>query len=240
MSDLLVKSLWIGPKLGVLHAECLQSFLTCGYSFELYCYDEIEGIPKGVVLKDASNMFSRDQIFSYKKGPGKGSFSAFSNVFRYALLNQLGGTWVDTDVFCLKPLELENTPYLFSTETTESEKDRITASCIIKTPPGAPIMKYCLERSLGVSRESLEWGQIGPRLLTEAVKVFKLENNLRPSWEFCSIGWDEVQLVTDSSSVWRPPQRAKAVHMNHEILRRAEQQNNFGIIDRMRSWIERA
>jgi hypothetical protein len=42
-------------------------------------------------------------VFFYgdRAGIGRGSVSAFSNLFRYYLLHQMGGWWVDADVVCL-------------------------------------------------------------------------------------------------------------------------------------------
>ena len=39
---------------------------------------------------------------------------------------------------------------------------------MIKAPPGSPLMQYCWEASQKVDRAELLWGQIGPRLMTEA------------------------------------------------------------------------
>ncbi|NDG27906.1 MAG: hypothetical protein EB120_12135, partial [Proteobacteria bacterium] len=97
MSATALQTLWVGSSLKPLHTAALKSFLKYHTRLELYCYDLIDAVPEGVVLKDAAEILPKENIFPYKKGPGKGSFSAFSNVFRYALLFKKGGMWIDTD-----------------------------------------------------------------------------------------------------------------------------------------------
>jgi len=65
-------------------------------------YKKVKGLPKRIVLKDAREILPWDRIFTYKKGRGKGSIAAFSNLFRYVLLFKKGGWWSYMDVVCLK------------------------------------------------------------------------------------------------------------------------------------------
>ena len=43
-------------------------------------------------------------MFSYTDGFARGSFSAFSNLFRFKMLFEKGGIWSDPDVLCLRSL----------------------------------------------------------------------------------------------------------------------------------------
>ena len=233
-----VQTLWIGPELKPLHQACLNSFLAKGHSVHLYCYQKVSGVPSGVIIKNGEDILPQNSIFAYQKGPGRGSFSAFSNVFRYALLFSRGGLWVDTDVFCLQPFLTEAHSYLFASETLSTEKERILASCIIQTPAGSPLMKYCLDESLATNHAALEWGEIGPQLLTRAVRKFQLEQFVQPSWKFCAIGWDEPEILWDPASPWKPPRRALGLHLNHEMLRRANKDFTLEIVSKLQKWIE--
>ena len=69
----------------------MRSFINHGHSFDLYTYDLKMTVPGGVRLKDASQILKKRDYFTYKTGPGKGSPSAFSNLFRYKLLYERGG-----------------------------------------------------------------------------------------------------------------------------------------------------
>src|SRR5690606_9502875 len=85
------KSFWLGNRLPLLQVLSLQSFIAHGHEYHLYVYDPIENAPEGVVLCDASKILPRQSVFTYQKGFGKGSYSAFSNLFRYKLLLEHGG-----------------------------------------------------------------------------------------------------------------------------------------------------
>ncbi|RBQ23404.1 hypothetical protein ALNOE001_09850 [Candidatus Methanobinarius endosymbioticus] len=49
----------------------------------LYTYKDFENIPEKVKIKDANNILDESEIFQYKKGFNKESYSGFANWFRY-------------------------------------------------------------------------------------------------------------------------------------------------------------
>ena len=98
----IIQSLWIGNELSNIEKLCINSYIKNGHTFHLYTYDEIKNVPKECVIKDAQEILPKDDIFAYNSGLGKGSFSAFSNYFRYKLLELKGNWWTDTDIVCLK------------------------------------------------------------------------------------------------------------------------------------------
>ena len=102
-----VKSLWLGSALTNLERMCINSFIKNGHEFHLYTYNNILGVPLGAVIKDANEIIDAKEIFCYRDPQHNGSFSAFSNWFRYKMLYELGGYWVDMDMTCLKPFDFE-------------------------------------------------------------------------------------------------------------------------------------
>ena len=58
-------TLWIGPELGRVERACLRSFLRNGHPVTLYCYDEVAGVPEGVVLADAHEVLPAEQVRSW-------------------------------------------------------------------------------------------------------------------------------------------------------------------------------
>ena len=124
-----VRSLWIGESMPAAHAACIESFLRVGHPFELFTYGEVDGLPRGVRVRDAEEVVSRDRVFRYgaAAGESKGGLSGFSNLFRYALLLREGGYWVDCDVFCLRPFPTD--PMVISSERTKN--GRATVSCCV-------------------------------------------------------------------------------------------------------------
>lgn len=173
-----VQSLWIGQELGLLERLAIRSFLAQGIPYELYCYDKPYGVPEGTHLRNAAEIIPPEQIFTYRSGFGRGSYSAFSNVFRYRLLHDRGGWWVDTDVVCLRPFVFAE-DYVFATELSDQGRVR-AASCVIRSPAGAEYLKYCIDVCEGVDRDRLVWGQIGPQLIEDAQWRFGLTSYCTP------------------------------------------------------------
>src|SRR5215213_329764 len=109
MMDLL-QTLWIGPRLSAMEQLSIQSFLRHGHELHLYTYGDVEGVPRGTVLRDANEILPRERIFVYRDFP---SVSGFSNFFRYKLLLERGGWWVDADMVCVRPFDFDS-PHVFA------------------------------------------------------------------------------------------------------------------------------
>ena len=104
-----IQTLWVGDTLSTMERLCLSSFVHHGHETHLYTYSDIDNVPEGVVVKDGNEILPESMIFEYKNYK---SFSGFSNYFRYKLLTENGGYWVDTDVVCMKPFNFEE-PFVF-------------------------------------------------------------------------------------------------------------------------------
>ncbi len=182
-----VKSLWIGAYLPLIQRLSIQSFLQQGHAYQLYAYGEIDDVPTGTKICDASDVLSRDSIFRYQEGFGKGSYSAFSNLFRYKLLFEQGGWWVDTDVVCLKPFDFEDA-FVFATEHT-ADHTATAASCVIKSPAGSDYLRYCLDVCNAKDKAKLVWREIGPSLMDDAINRFNLHQYRAPAHVFNPIDY---------------------------------------------------
>ena len=210
MSAEAISSLWIGNRLSALERLCVHSFLTQGHPFHLYGYEPIENVPAGATLRDGNEILPADQIFCYQRGFGKGSPSAFSNMFRYKLLLDRGGWWCDLDVVCLRPFDYAS-DYVLGYERTQ-EGGLNVASAVIKAPVGNPLAEYCWNACRNVNKRRVRWGQIGPRLVQEGVKKFKLEAQVRPPDEFCPIDYWNVRQFISSEEM---PADSRAIHLWH-------------------------
>ena len=100
-----IQSLWIGPRLSMMERLSIASFLQNGHSYILYAYGPVEGLPEDAELKDANEILPSCVIFTYAE---YATCSGFSNFFRYKLLLERGGWWVDTDMICLRPFEFDD------------------------------------------------------------------------------------------------------------------------------------
>jgi mannosyltransferase OCH1-like enzyme len=79
---------------------CIASFLHHGHSFHLYVYQDTAGIPAGTVVLDGNTILPADRIFTYREHK---TYAGFANFFRYKLLLEKGGWFVDADTICVKP-----------------------------------------------------------------------------------------------------------------------------------------
>lgn len=207
-----VNSLWIG-ELTQLEMLSIASHIQQGHEYHLWTYKHFD-LPSSVVLEDANEILPKSEIFTYSTGFGAGSVSAFSNIFRYKLLLERGGWWSDCDVVALKPFNFDD-DYVFASERTRQASMHPT-TCIIKCPPGALLMKYCLDVANSKDRKKLVWGEIGPRLLSSAIFSHEMLSHVRPPDAFCPVDWfhsvsdPSVHFPVDLSNSW-------AVHLWHQV-----------------------
>ncbi|MEX2584059.1 MAG: hypothetical protein WD766_12330 [Gemmatimonadota bacterium] len=128
-----IQSMWIGAEISNLERLGLTSFVANGHVVHLYLYDDVAGIPRGVVVRDANEVVPQDRIFTTRAG----SVAPFSDWFRQELLYQKGGYWVDLDVICLRPFD-------FTDDVVVGlEGPAITCNAVLKFPAG-----HWLTRSL--------------------------------------------------------------------------------------------
>src|SRR5690349_14457898 len=120
----IVNTFWHGERLSAIERLCMESFVKHKHAFRVFTYSDAE-MPTGVIVEDAAKILPLERFFKIEESP-----SAFSNVFRYKLLLEQGGWWVDTDVLCLKT-NLPNCDYYWAQEAP----GRINGA-ILKFPKG--------------------------------------------------------------------------------------------------------
>jgi mannosyltransferase OCH1-like enzyme len=80
------------------------------------------------------------------------TYAECADLFRYKLLLDQGGYWVDTGVVCLRPFDFEQ-PYVFASEATDPVWRKEmgpthAANSVFKAPKGSPIMACAFETAL--------------------------------------------------------------------------------------------
>jgi capsular polysaccharide synthesis protein len=196
-----IQMLWIGPRLSALERLSIASFLANGHDVHLYTYEDVEGIPEGTRHAYAGDVIPASFVFTQPAGFGKGSYAGFSDIFRYKLLHDRGGIWCDADVVCLRPFDFNETyivarerlaPHVASGDVTEKLN-----ACVLKAPADSRVMRECYEISMAIDKNSLEWGEIGPNLVTERFAKHNLMRHALPVHAICPVDWWEVKkLVT--------------------------------------------
>lgn len=186
----IVRSFWHGGDLTPLQLLSLRSFIANGHPVELYVYEDIGNVPEGVTLKDARSVMPESMVFAYADGFGKGSFAACSNIFRYRLVHQLGGWWVDTDVVCLAPLR-DEPEYLFVTEERRGRED-VFGTFLFRAPAGSPFLEYCFQDAEARDRDKIRWTEIGPSLFDAAIRRHNLQDWAASRRMYNPINFDEA------------------------------------------------
>jgi mannosyltransferase OCH1-like enzyme len=210
-----VQALWIGKRLSVMEQLSIASFLITGHAYHLYVYDEVENAPEGTVLKAADEILPESMIFQYTKYP---SHAGFSNFFRYKLLLEKGGWWVDTDVACLKPFNFEE-PYVFASERANGREVPTTA--VIKAPPASEIMAFNWHMcSSCADPAGAVWGEHGPKLMVKAIAKFKLQPFIKGARVFCPLAYDEWEKLLCSENARSVDENTHGIHLWNEMWRR--------------------
>lgn len=192
-----IQSLWIGDHLRTLEQLSITSFLKNGHTYHLYAYDDIRGVPEGVVVKDANQILPRSMVYRQTRYDTPASFAS---LFRYKLLSDCGGWWVDTDVVCLKPFQFKAN-YVFASERHDSGAIQVTND-VIKAPRGSDFMKHCYHASLAIAGPELRWGELR-RLLDQHVGESGLTGCILPYRVFNPVNFSEWQVLLDDGSEQR-------------------------------------
>ena len=215
MANDVIQGLWVGSRLSAMERMSIASFLHHGHQYHLYSYGPIEGLPPGVTLRDAREILPESMIFRYRD---HASYAGFSNYFRYKLLLDRGGWWVDTDTICLRPFDFED-PYVFASQHGR-DGGAIPAASPIRAPAGSDALSYAWEACLSRDPKDLAWGETGPHLVAEILRRFSLDAFRHPRAVFCPIGPAEWTRVVDPDARWQFGESSRAAHLWNELWRR--------------------
>ena len=205
-------SLWIGERLGPVERACLRSVLRQGHALSLYCYGEPIGIPERVEVRDASEILPESAVVRHRNG----SVAPFCDWFRYELLKRGLGTWIDTDMYLLQPLD-GGAEYLFG-----EERPGVINNAVLRLPASSPVLdellapfkgtmpawlapRYRLTSQLrkwlggGVDVGTMPWGTTGPAALTAAAARFGLSSLAWPPALFYPVRWQRAEWILGPS-----------------------------------------
>lgn len=195
---------------------CLSTFVRAGVRVQVFTYDEALDVPDGTVRIDGRDVLDSAAVFENPQQ--RGSFAAFSNVFRYQLLQMQDTTWIDTDVMLVGP-GLPDRPYLMG-----YEDERYVNGAVLAAPRDSPFLAYLAREAAAIDPAKVRWGQLGPRLITRAVEALGLQGQVLPMEVLYPIAGPDVWRLFDPQSTDEVRGRidgASTVHLWNEVIRRA-------------------
>lgn len=228
-------TMWIGESLGSVERACLRSVLRQGHRMALYCYREPAGVPDGVEVRNAADILPEHKVFRHRSG----SVGPFSDWFRYELQRRAAGTWLDTDVYLIAPLD-KSRPYLFG-----EQQPGVLNNAVLRLPPDSlmlpellrpfsgktppwlvPRAAYLRSRAREVitgraSVAQMPWGTTGPQALTAVARSLGLAMEALPSPVLYPVPWQRAQWILDPQLALEGLvcETTVAVHLWNECIR---------------------
>lgn len=234
-----ISALWIGGQLGVISRACLTSFLMRGHQVNLYTYDDLPDVPDGVSVCDGNQIIHYSKIFKHTK---KQSYGPFSDIFSYELLKKYDNiTYVDCDVYCLKPIVIPKHGYLFG-----YENDNLLNVAVLAFPKNSELLQaLCdigntlnfvpewyspnrqfrlkIKRLFGKARHiaDMSWGVTGPSALTYYAKKCGVLNYAQCTDVLYPIGYTNVNQLFDKNLTITDisTKNTVCVHLYNEVLK---------------------
>ncbi|HME83641.1 MAG TPA: hypothetical protein VKG91_03605 [Roseiarcus sp.] len=157
-------SFWHGP-LNPFAYACLASFPRAGAKVRLYSYEPKLDVPPGVRLEDARLVCPDESLVRRYIVNGKPSIAAFSDMFRYRMIQTTGCCWVDADIICLTNPSFAAEAYVFCRQA-DAVSTLLVNNAVLRLPPSEPALAELLATAESAADGDQKWGGLGPFLLT--------------------------------------------------------------------------
>jgi hypothetical protein len=131
---------WHGRPLTFLRRMCLASQVKQGYNVTLFSYEPIDNLPRGVVNKDAEAIIPLAFKHKLERIATRIDVSHRATIqlsdFLRVRLQKLGmGVWLDTDLYLLRPMNIDRRVPYFAWESVSS-----VGNAVLYLPPAHPIV----------------------------------------------------------------------------------------------------
>jgi hypothetical protein len=170
---------------------------TAGHPVRVWSYSpqKLEFLlPHGIEVRAADDVMPRGLFERIVAGS---EIRYFSDIFRYAVLYEYGGLWMDTDVVLLRPFPFRG-DYFFNLQwRSGSKNEHFICGNVMYAKPHSHHLRNLYEASIGHFSASGDkpFGEIGPKLLSEYVASeagSELQNWLFSPMFFNTIDWTEI------------------------------------------------
>lgn len=252
MDNNIIQSFWHSKNpeensFSTLELLCIASFLHHGHIFHLYTYTPNDATMQylrnqlascknfeNLHIINANSILPQSEIFFDCKKRHI-SIASFSDYFRYNMLYQKGGWWVDMDVICIRYFDF-NSPFVFAAER-HGEKT-FTANCVIKGEKSSSFLFKIVKKSKNIidnndyipnktlldkllkslklrkkrKEKTVNWGIVGPKFLDREIKENAMQEFVCPPEYFCEIDWYNSRYFIDPNYTLPSNKNIYALH----------------------------
>jgi len=187
---------WEGSELGPVETGCVASFVQHGFKVCVYSYRNLK-LPTGVTLYDATEIMPKSDLSIYCQAGQKGNLAAFSDAFRYRLLDSKVGWWFDADMLCLD--DCSRFESLLRTKRLgfcagREDRTHINGAALFLSDRD---IAGALLDDLNACGLTFDWGEIGPKLLTRVIRRLGLQESIEPPQTFYPIHYRDFEKLYD-------------------------------------------
>jgi hypothetical protein len=209
-----VRTFWHGTTMPLYQQACLASFARRGHRVEVFTYQRDAYFAGDLHVRDAREIVPEADVL---RPLLDGRTGIHANLLRYALLERLGGWWIDPDVMLMQPDLPEGDVYIASPDVFGR-----TPVAVMKFPPGHPLMIEARKQADVPDNDPAAWERVGAGLLSELVSscdiLSQADDSLGP------ISWLNVLDLFDPGKrddLRRAAAQARFMHLQDEVWRRA-------------------
>lgn len=209
-----VRTFWHGNAMSLYQQVCLASFVRRGHRVEVFTYSEGARFADGIHVRDAREILPGERVLRPFAG-GKTGIRA--NLFRYALLEQLGGWWIDPDVMLMQPDLPDGDVYIAPPDVFGR-----APVAVLKFPAHHPLMAEACEKADALDGNPEAWESAGAALFSDLVRGCdippQVEDGLGPiSW----LNVPDLFAPEKRDELHRSASAARFLHLQDEVWRRA-------------------
>jgi len=184
---------WDGNELSIYEKVCLLSFIKNDFIVRVWSFSDIR-LPKGCDLMDANEILTSNHLEKYTQAGQPKNLAAFSDVFRFNLLSKKNGEWwFDIDCVCLKnQKEFKHLKQGKKIVLGWEDKNFVNGACLNFTDSILANELVIEQKRIIDNNLNLNWGEIGPKLLTKFVNNKNITDEILPINIFYPIHYTQV------------------------------------------------
>lgn len=212
-----VRTFWHGEAIGPYQLMCLKSFAASGHRVEVFSYNRDLNAPGWISVEDAAEILPRELVL--RPLGEEGAFALHANLFRYALLQKMGGWWIDPDVLLLKA-DLPAGDVFFAGLDVFGR----VPTGVLKIPAGHGLLTEALAETERLSNSWDGWEESGSALLTSLIERHKLNGKTLGRMPLGPLSWFDVPDLFNPDSAEKLSRLCndfQFLHLHDDAWRRA-------------------